>query len=175
MSQLFKKQLGASSIVRRSPRTAADKLPCVLRRWSNPAVELARWERLWPKDLVEMLDCFRFADLPRATFRTRKETAKVDVAAALNGQKSRWEDEKEEVISALAMDIESLIVRLSCVTNADVTEVRLLPVCDDACTLLNMDRVRVCLTMTYLGPGTEWVREAYSADAVQLIAQSNAM
>lgn len=35
MSELFKKQLGASSNVRLSRRTATDTLPCVLSRWDE--------------------------------------------------------------------------------------------------------------------------------------------
>ena len=126
------------------------------------------WERTWPADLVETLDCFCFADLPHAAFRTSKQTAEVDVAAGVNVPIWSLNGDKEKVISALAMDIESLIVRFSCATEAPVVEVRLLPICDDACTLFHMDRVRARLTTTYLGPGTEWVPEAHGAEAVQL-------
>lgn len=168
MSELFKKQLGASSSLRLSRRAAADTLPCVLRRWDDPTVELALWERSWPEDLVETLDRFRFADLPWATFRTCKETAEVDVSSGLAVPAWSPAGDQERVFSALAMDIESLIVRFSCATDASVVEVRLQPIRDDACTLFHVDHVRARLTTTYLGPGTEWVPETHGADAVQL-------
>lgn len=168
MSELFKKQLGSSADMRLTRRTVTDALPCVLRRWADPAVELALWERTWPSDLVETLDCFCVADLPRAAFRTCKETAEIDVAARLNVPICSLYGAKERVFAALAMDIESLIVRFCCATDAPVVEVRLLPIFDDACTLFHTDRVRARLSTTYLGPGTEWVPDAHAAEALQL-------
>lgn len=168
MSELFKRQLGASSNRRLLRRTATDTLPCVLRRWDHPMVELALWERSWPEDIVETLDRLCFADLPRAAFRTCKETAEADVASGLAAPVRSLEGDRGRLFSALAVDIENLIVRFSCATDAPVVEVRLQPIRDDACTLFHVDRFRARLTTTYLGRGTEWVPEAHGADAVRL-------
>lgn len=151
MSVLFKTQTLASSGARLVRRAFSGASPSILRRWDEPAVELALWHRSWGPALVEQLDSLAFSELPRARFTTQPDSAEISVQAALVDTVCG----DEVLLGALTADIESLIARFARATNSSEIEVRLEAICDDACRLFHTDRMRARLVTTYLGPGTE--------------------
>lgn len=160
MSALFKRQIANTDELRLTRRVLSRPSASVLRRWNEPGVEFALWERTWSQDLVAKLDTLSV--LPRARFAARPENAEIAVELALS-QSGCCDD---ALSRALALDIEGLITRFANATKAGEIEVRLEAICDDACRLFHVDRARARLVTTYLGPGTEWVPTHCAAEAI---------
>nr|WP_244438649.1 DUF1826 domain-containing protein [Hyphomicrobium nitrativorans] len=148
-------------------RTVTSRSPSVLRRWNDPAIEAAVWARCWTPDAVCSLDRFPCADMPTVVFRTSAAEAEIDVSTALSEAAEHLES-CACALGALALDIESLIVRFSRVTGANDVEVTLEATCDDAPTPFRVALARSCLLTTYVGATPEWVPHTHVVQAVQM-------
>lgn len=148
-------------------RTVTSRSPCVLRQWSDPAIEATVWARRWAPDAVCSLDRFPCADMPTVVFKTCAADAEIDVSTALSDATEHLES-CACALGALALDIESLVVRFSRVMGADRVEVSLEATCDDAPTPFRVALARSCLLTTYVGAAPEWVPHTHVVQAVQM-------
>lgn len=162
MSSLYKRQISAASEMRLAKRVVHGTSPSVLRSWNQPGVAFAEWTRSWEPSLIGRLDGLALDDLPRARFIARLDRIGDDVASVI----SQAGNCDATVVAALGSDIESLATRFAQATAARRIEVRLEAICDDACRLFHIDRMKARLVTTYIGPGTEWVHTAHEADAL---------
>ncbi|NOT72603.1 MAG: DUF1826 domain-containing protein [Hyphomicrobium sp.] len=156
MSSLYKRQISAASEMRLAKRVVHGTSPSVLRSWNQPGVAFAEWTRSWEPSLIGRLDGLALDDLPRARFIARLDRIGDDVASVI----SQAGNCDATVVAALGSDIESLATRFAQATAARRIEVRLEAICDDACRLFHIDRMKARLVTTYIGPGTEWVHTA---------------
>ena len=163
MSALFKSHTLQNVRPARQRQCLKHASPGVLRRWNEPGVELAIWERGWSGALCERLDRLALIDMPRARFIARAGEVEASVAAGLSATSCS----DETVLSAVAMDIEALVARYAEASGSSLVEVRLEAIGGDACRLFHVDRTRSRLVTTYAGPGTEWVTQAYAQDALR--------
>lgn len=163
MTALFKSQAHMVPMTAANRRCLTNVSPGVLRRWNEPDVELAVWQRAWPGALCERLDLLQLAGMPRARFIARASEAEASVAAGLADVACS----DALVLEALGADIEALVARYADVSACDLIEVRLEAISGNACRLFHIDRTRSRLVATYVGPGTDWVPHTSSQAALR--------
>jgi len=133
---------------------AIDKHPDVLRKVSEPGVNLALWTRQPEhavKQEVAILSASHFPDVRR---RTSLGSFDDDVCAVLQQQGLNPEN-----FSSLRADMQQLAARLAKVCGISEFIYRLLTIAGDECCRFHLDRTPLRLICTYQGPGTEWLAD----------------
>ncbi len=103
------------------------------------------------------------AELMAGAFHAlRLHAAACDLTAALRAPTGRPR------LAALAADVANLARAFAASAGEPVVDVRLERICDDACRAFHRDRLRVRLTTTYAGPGTQYVSDADAPAALRL-------
>ncbi len=123
-----------------------------------PEVDLVLWQRRPPADLARLLDDRGPADLPQLRLDA---VAPAAVTAAITAKMTAGLTEvlagAAGELAPLVKDVARLARLYGRLFDRQRIRVRLETVTTDACSLFHVDRVRVRLLSTYVGPGTEWL------------------
>lgn len=119
----------------------------------EPEVDLVLWQRRPSAELARLLDDRGPADLPQLRLDAVAPAAvTTGLTVALAGAAGE--------LAPLVEDIARLARLYGRLFDRQRLRVRLETVTTNACSLFHVDRVRVRLLTTYVGPGTEWLGRA---------------
>ncbi|MBA2721909.1 MAG: DUF1826 domain-containing protein [Methylibium sp.] len=144
------------------PAVETDHDPGVLERVSDPAIELALWQRQLPADLAAWLEALPAALLPVARFDVTPAGAGAALRAACDASGTPRGGQRD----ALIEDICALVARFARIAGSASVRLRLQAVGDDACRRWHRDCVPLRLLSTYRGPATQWLEPARGALAL---------
>ncbi len=132
----------------------------------RPETELAIWQRCLPDRLQQWLDDLAPAQLPNMRLRARPVEVRGAIPAYLDASDTPGGDSRDLLIS----DIDRLASRYASICGAELIDIRLEPVSNNACANFHRDCVEARLVTTYRGRGTEWVAPA---DADRALREQN--
>lgn len=113
---------------------------------------LAHWHRPVPSGISRALANWSRRDAPRFECTVRESRAELNGAfTGLPKGTRAW----------LASDVRSLLQLFFIVTGSSAVTLKFGSVHSDQCRKFHIDHLRYRLIATYLGPGTEWVPNAY--------------
>lgn len=136
----------------RRPRAHREgKSASVLRKITEPGVNVVAWERSLPEPFVRALE----AHARSAVFGAHRPilSESLDVAPLLEGV------HHETLRAMLHADLSMLVRAFADVVGTSRMQVGLDAVADDKCRKFHADYVGIRMLVTYLGPGTQWVYE----------------
>ena len=126
----------------------------------EPEVDLALWQRRPPAELAPLIDAKGPGDLPHLRLDA---VAPAEVTTRL----SEVLDGDAEELAPLVADVAKLARLYGRLFDRGRIRLRLETITTDSCSLFHVDRVRVRLLTTYVGPGTDWLDRG--ADAAEPI------
>ena len=128
----------------------------------KPATELVIWQRSLPSHFQDWINQTDAANLPDGRILVKPKEFRRAIKSLLD----RCGLMAGNMRDLLVTDINDLVVGFADITRSKDVDVRLQGVSDNACWKFHRDIVETRLVTTYRGPTTEWVRQAYSEQAI---------
>ena len=128
----------------------------------KPATELVIWQRSLPSHFQDWIEEVDIANLPNIRILVTPKELRPALAPLLDRCGLAAGDMREILVT----DIIDLVTSFANITLSKDVDVRLERVSGDACWKFHRDTVETRLVTTYRGPTTEWVRPAFSKQAI---------
>jgi len=143
-------------------QVAQGRDPGILERIHDSRVEMAIWRRVPDPALAGWLDGLAVAHLPEARTLVDARDPGAAIAAILDRAAMPVGEERVR----LADDIAALTRLFGSVSRQERVDLRLEPIAGDGCWKFHRDCVPLRLLATFRGAGTQWVRPAHAAAAL---------
>lgn len=121
---------------------------------NNAGTQLVVWPRALPASLKAWLEAMEASRLPDL----RVLAPATQVRNAIEPLLAKSKTPRGTMRDRLVADVHNLVAQFARISGADLVDIRLERVTDDACWRFHRDCVEVRLLTTYLGPATEWVQ-----------------